>query len=46
MSVFRLQLNRLWYIATLRLAPPAPVLKALEEILAVGKPADLPREVW
>ena len=51
-SVFRLQLNRLWHVAAgglpyaLGLTPPAPVLQALEAILATGEPADLPAEVW
>ena len=45
-SVFRLQLNQLWHVVALGLAPPAPVLKALEEVLATGEPANLPQEVW
>ena len=45
-SVYRLQLNRLWHVAALGLVPPAPVLQALEEILATGEPAELPQEVW
>ncbi len=45
-SVFRLQLNRLWHVAALGLVPPAPVLQALEDILATGEPAELPAEVW
>ena len=45
-SVFRLQLNRLWHVAALGLTPPAPVLQALENILATGERADLPAEVW
>ncbi len=45
-SVFRLQLNRLWHIAALGVVPPAPVLQAIEDILATGEPAELPREVW
>ena len=45
-SVFRLQLNRLWHVAALGIVPPAPVLQALEDILATGEPADLPAEVW
>ena len=45
-SVFRLQLNRLWHVAALGLTPPAPVLQALEDILATGEPADLPPEAW
>ena len=45
-SVFRLQLNRLWHVAALGVVPPASVLKALEKILATGEPAELPAEVW
>ena len=45
-SVFRLQLNRLWHVAALGLVPPAPVLQALETILATGEPAERPAEVW
>jgi hypothetical protein len=46
LSVYRLQLSRLWYVAALGLVPPAPVLQALERILATGEPADLPTAVW
>lgn len=46
LSVFRLQLNRLWHVAALGILPPAPVLQAIENILAAGEPADLPAEVW
>ncbi len=46
LSVFRLQLNRLWYVAALGLVPPAPVLTAIERILDTGEPADLPPPVW
>jgi hypothetical protein len=46
LSVFRLQLNRLWHVAALGLLPPAPVLTAIEEILATGEPAELPAAVW
>jgi hypothetical protein len=46
LSVYRLQLNRLWYVAALGLVPPAPVLQAIEQILDRGEPADLPVEVW
>src|SRR3712207_4245476 len=45
-SVFRLQFQRLWHVAALGLLPPAPVLQAMETILATGEPAELPREVW
>ena len=45
-SVFRLQVNQLWYVAALGLVPPAPVLQAIEQILDRGEPADLPVEVW
>ncbi len=45
-SVYRLQLNRLWHVAALGVVPPAPVLQTMETILATGEPADLPREVW
>ena len=45
-SVYRLQFQRLWHVAVLGLVPPAPVLQALEDILATGEPAELPREVW
>ena len=45
-SVYRLQLNRLWHVAALGFVPPAPVLQALEGILATGEPAELPAEVW
>ena len=45
-SVFRLQVNRLWHVAALGLVPPAPVLQAIEEILATGEPTELPQEVW
>jgi hypothetical protein len=46
LSVYRLQLNQLWYVAALGLVPPAPVLQAIEHILDRGAPADLPAEVW
>ncbi len=46
LSVFRLQLNRLWHVATLGIVPPATVLSAIEDILAAGEPADFPAEVW
>src|SRR5215211_1747445 len=46
LSVYRLQLNRLWHVAALGLLPPAPVLQAIEQALAAGKSADLPEEVW
>jgi hypothetical protein len=46
LSVYRLQLNQLWYVAALGLVPPAPVLQAIEQILDRGEPADLPAEVW
>ncbi len=46
LSVFRLQLNRLWYVAALGLVPPVPVLTAIERILDTGEPADLPPPVW
>ncbi|HEV2124512.1 MAG TPA: hypothetical protein VGW38_17295 [Chloroflexota bacterium] len=45
-SVFRLQVNQLWYVAALGLVPPAPVLQALERILDTGEQADLPTDVW
>lgn len=45
-SVFRLQVNQLWYVAALGLVPPAPVLQAIEHILDTGEPADLPTAVW
>ena len=45
-SVYRLQLNRLWHVAALGFVPPAPVLQALEAILATGEPAELPPDVW
>ncbi|HEV2121576.1 MAG TPA: hypothetical protein VGW38_02230, partial [Chloroflexota bacterium] len=45
-SVFRLQVNQLWYVAALGLVPPAPVLAAIERILDTGEPAELPTEVW
>lgn len=46
LSVYRLQLNQLWYIAALGVVPPTPVLQAIERILLTGEPADLPSEVW
>src|SRR5687768_13525349 len=46
LSVYRLQLNRLWHVAALGVLPPTVVLTAVEEILATGEPADLPEEVW
>ncbi len=46
LSVFRLQLNRLWYVAALGLVPPTAVLTAIERILDTGEPADLPPPVW
>jgi hypothetical protein len=46
LSVFRLQFQRLWHVATLGLLPPAPVLQAIEQILDTGAPAELPAEVW
>ena len=46
LSVFRLQVNQLWYVAALGLVPPAPVLRAIERILDRGEPADLPTAVW
>ncbi len=45
-SVFRLQLNRLWYVAALGLVPPVPVLTTIERVLDTGEPADLPPPVW
>ena len=45
-SVYRLQFNQLWHVAALGLVPPAPVLKALETILATGEAVELPAEVW
>ena len=45
-SVYRLQLNRLWHVAALGILPPAPVLHAIEDALASGEPTDLPAEVW
>jgi hypothetical protein len=45
-SVYRLQLNRVWHVAALGLVPPASVLQALEAILDTGEPAELPAEVW
>ncbi len=45
-SVYRLQLDALWHVAALGLVPPAPVLQAIEEVLAPGEPADFPVEVW
>lgn len=45
LSVFRLQLNRLWHVAALGIVPPAPVLQAIEEILSTGEPATLHDEV-
>src|ERR671916_427495 len=44
-SVYRLQFQRLWHVAALGLLPPAPVLQAIEDILATGEPAELPPEV-
>ena len=46
LSVYRLQLNRLWHVAALGLTPPAPVRQALDDILATGELAELPAEVW
>ena len=46
LSVYRLQLNQLWYVAALGFVPPAPVLQAIERILDTGEPADLPTAVW
>ncbi len=46
LSVYRLQLNRLWHVAALGVVPPAPVLQAIEGILATGEPTELPQEVW
>ncbi len=45
-SVYRLQLNQLWYVAALGLVPPAPALQAIERILHTGEPAELPVAVW
>ena len=45
-SVYRLQINRLWHVAALGWVPPAPVLQAIEHILATGESAELPQEVW
>ena len=45
-SVYRLQFNQLWHVAALGLVPPAPVLKALETILATGEAVELPADVW
>src|SRR5829696_6971473 len=44
LSVYRLQLNQLWYVAALGLVPPAPVRQAIEQILDRGDLADLPAE--
>jgi hypothetical protein len=46
LSVYRLQVNRLWHVAALGVLPPAPVLHALEAILDRGEAAELPAEVW
>ena len=46
LSVFRLQLNTFWHVAALGAVPPAPVLTAIERILDMGEPAELPTEVW
>ena len=46
LSVYRLQVNRLWYVAALGLVPPAPVLQAIARILDTGEPAELPAAVW
>lgn len=46
LSVYRLQLNRLWHVVALGVVPPAPVLTAIERILDTGEPADLPSDVW
>ena len=45
-SVVRLQFQQVWHVAALGLLPPAPVLQALQDILATGEPAELPRAVW
>ncbi len=45
-SVFRLQVNQLWYVAALGVVPPAPVLHAIERILDTGESAELPTDVW
>jgi hypothetical protein len=45
LSVHRLQMDQLWYVAALGLVPRAPVLQAIERILDRGEPADLPTEV-
>ena len=46
LSVYRLQLNRLWHVAALGILPPAPVLQAIEDALSPGETVDLPADVW
>jgi len=46
LSVYRLQLNQLWYVAALGRVPPASVLQAIEQIFDRGEPAELPTDVW
>ncbi len=46
LSVYRLQLDRIWHVAALGEAPPADLGQTLEAILATGEPTELPRGVW
>jgi hypothetical protein len=41
-SVYRLQLNRVWHLAALGELPPAELANQLAAILAAGEPATLP----
>jgi hypothetical protein len=44
-SVYRLQLNRVWHVAALGELPPAELADQLDAIFAAGEPAELPGEV-
>jgi hypothetical protein len=44
-SVFRLQLNRVWHVAALGEQPPANLADQLTAILAAGEPVSLPTAV-
>jgi hypothetical protein len=44
-SVYRLQLNRVWHLAALGELPPPELADQLDAIFATGEPATLPAEV-
>ncbi len=44
-SVYRLQLNRVWHLAALGELPPEELAEKLDAVFAAGEPAELPAEV-